>query len=1215
MRTFMLWSALVAFVATATLAAWQPPATSPLSPPNNGPRRAEPAWHALIGATVHVKPGQTLEHATVVVRDGVIVSVQASPGPRGDGKVVPPPPPAGARAWDCTGLHIYPGFIDAYVEVDAPRPDANQPGSHWNPRVTPQRTALDGPGVDDRSGEALRKLGFAAGAIAPRGGIFRGSAAVVSLAKPLEPRSADRPPVYKPMAYQSIAFDLQAIQPGTQVVDTPGQGRRRDETPDVQRWSGYPDSQMGAIALIRQTFIDADWQASAKSAGEPASCLAAIAPGDALYVFGTNDEIEAMRAAKIAREFKRRAAILGCGTEFARLEAIKKDGLPVIVPLAYPRTPDVSTIGKAESVELRDLMTWEQAPTNPRRLDAAGVKVSLTTARLRDRADFSANLRAALRHGLPPERALAMLTTQPAELLGAVDKLGTVEAGKVANLIVADGDLFVAWPKPDPEADAKPTEERGEEPARARGGRGGGAGRGGETHGAKVRDLWIDGIRHEITPAPDKSAHGTWVVVDVDGKAVDKAAEDAVRFVVAEGKVTYLRSGKRASAKNVSIRGPRVAYTIDGKDLFEIDAVLIDDATVIGDKMTGVTQMPGGRVHRWSAARESTSTEVPKEERKRPANDAEPNKADVEPAKPEAGAEPPANPPPAKPDGAPAPGREDGDRQPRKSAEDEERERIAQVHEKLGYPFGPYMREALPKQPGTLVIRNATIWTCNAKNEVIENGVLVVQGGKIVAVGGAGLSPRVAGELVEVDAKGKHIAPGIIDCHSHTGISGGVNEAGQAITAEVRIEDVTDPDAISWYRQLASGVTAVNNLHGSANAIGGQNCVNKIRWGVASADEMHFEGAMPGIKFALGENPKQANWGDRSTVRYPQTRMGVEALIRDRFTAAREYVEATRRPTGAATKEKTQPIAGSREVRVEVAEVNTGSFSFAASASSLPPRRDLELEALAEIIAGKRLVHAHSYRQDEILMLCRVAGDFKFTIGTFQHILEGYKVADELRTHALGASAFSDWWAYKVEVQDAIPQAGPIMHEQGVAVSFNSDSDELARRLNAEAAKAIKYGLPGFDPSEALKFVTLNPAKQLAIADRVGSLEPGKDGDFAIWSSPPLSAFARCEATYVDGRLMFSLEEDAAMRREIAKQRHRLIQKALAVGRSEPSGGGRTDPGFGGPWQRPTASDESGGSYDTSGRPGMLQRYYMQMLNRGQDPEAAQCGDCGMEHR
>ncbi|MBL9030382.1 MAG: amidohydrolase family protein [Phycisphaerae bacterium] len=1163
MRTLTLLSVGLVFAASVALAAWQPPAASPLSPPNNGPRRSDPTWHALVGATVHVKPGQTLESATVVIRGGRIESVRA--GAAADGKVVPPPAPEGARVWDATGLHVYPGFIDAYVEVEAPRPDANQPGSHWSARVTPQRSALDGPGVDDRTGESLRKLGFAAAGISPRGGIFRGSAAVVSLGKPMDPRSADRPPVYRPFAYHSIAFDLQAIQPGTQVVDSPGQGRRRDETPDVQRWSGYPDSQMGAIALIRQTFIDADWQASSKSSGDTGSCLDAIAPGDSLHLFATNDELEAPRAAKVAREFRRRAAILGCGTEFARLEAIKRDGLPVIVPLNYPRTPDVSTIGKAESVDLRDLMTWEQAPTNARRLDAAGVKVSLTTAKLRDRAEFTANLRAALRHGLAPERALAMLTTQPAELLGVADKLGTIEAGKVANLIVSDGDLFVAWPKPDPEVEARAAEEPRDEAARAPGGRapggragGAAGGRGGDARGAKIRDLWIDGVRHEITPAPDKSAHGTWVVVDVDGKPVDKAAADAVRFVVGEGRVTYLRSGKRATARNVSIRGPRVSYTIDGKELFEIEAVLIDDATVIGDRMTGVTQMPSGRVHRWSAERESSSTEVPREERG-PRPEARPEGG----AGAERGGERPAE--------ARAERREEGARQPARTADDEERERIAQVPEKLGHPFGPYMREALPKQPGTLVIRNATIWTCNAKNEVIENGVLVVQGGKIVAVGGAGLTPRVAGELVEVDAKGKHVAPGIIDCHSHTGISGGVNESGQAVTAEVRIGDVTDPDAISWYRQLASGVTAVNNLHGSANAIGGQNCVNKVRWGVASADEMHFEGAKPGIKFALGENPKQSNWGDRNTVRYPQTRMGVEALIRDRFTAAREYAGAKGKA-----------------------------------------RRDLELEALAEILAGQRLVHAHSYRQDEILMLCRVAGDFGFKVGTFQHILEGYKVADELRVHALGASAFSDWWAYKVEVQDAIPQAGPIMHEQGVVVSFNSDSDELARRLNTEAAKAIKYGLPGFDPSEALKFVTLNPAKQLAIADRVGSLEPGKDADFAIWSASPLSAFARCEATYIDGRLMFSLEEDAAMRREIAKERHRLIQKALAVGRSEPGGGGRAEPGLGGPWQRPT---EDGGSFDTSGRPGMLQRYYLQMLNRGQDPEAAQCGDCGLMHQ
>ena len=338
-------------------------------------------------------------------------------------------------------------------------------------------------------------------------------------------------------------------------------------------------------------------------------------------------------------------------------------------------------------------------------------------------------------------------------------------------------------------------------------------------------------------------------------------------------------------------------------------------------------------------------------------------------------------------------------------------------------------------------------------------------------------------------------------------------EGTQAVTAEVRIGDVLRSSHIALYRELAGGLTSANVLHGSSNPIGGQNAVIKLRWG-APPEEMKFKGATPGIKFALGENVKQSNRGDQFTTRYPQTRMGVEQIIRDRFKAALDY-----------EKEWQAYKAVGRERGL------------------IPPRRDLELETLLEIIRGRRLVHSHSYRQDEILMLIRVADDFGFTIGAFQHVLEGYKVADALARHGAGASTFSDWWAYKFEVMDAIPYNGALMHEQEVVVSFNSDSDELARRLNTEAAKAVKYG--GLSEEEALQFVTLNPAKQLGIDDRVGSLEVGKDADFVLWNGHPLSTYTVCEQTWIDGRKYFDREEDLQMRRQIRQERAHLIQKVI----------------------------------------------------------------------
>ena len=357
-----------------------------------------------------------------------------------------------------------------------------------------------------------------------------------------------------------------------------------------------------------------------------------------------------------------------------------------------------------------------------------------------------------------------------------------------------------------------------------------------------------------------------------------------------------------------------------------------------------------------------------------------------------------------------------------------------------------------------------------------------------------------------VDGKGLHVTPGIIDCHSHIAISRGVNEGSHAITAEVRVGDVLDPIDIDIYRQLGGGVTSANLLHGSANPIGGQNQVIKLRWG-GLAEDLKFADAMPGVKFALGENVKQSN-RERGGTRYPQTRMGVEEIIRDRFRAAVEYEAAARRK------------------------------------GPLPFRRDLQLEALSEIVTNKRLIHCHSYRQDEVLAMLRVANEFKIRIGTLQHILEGYKVAGEIGRAGVGASSFADWWAYKVEAFDAIPDNAAMMHSQGVLTSINSDSPDLARRLNTEAAKTMKWG--GLSADEALKLVTIYPAKQLRIEAKTGSLEAGKDADFVIWSANPLSNYARANQTWIDGRKYFDRAEDAEARKSLAAQREALVQKALA---------------------------------------------------------------------
>ena len=455
------------------------------------------------------------------------------------------------------------------------------------------------------------------------------------------------------------------------------------------------------------------------------------------------------------------------------------------------------------------------------------------------------------------------------------------------------------------------------------------------------------------------------------------------------------------------------------------------------------------------------------------------------------------------------------------------------VQGEVMYPFVAYGNVERPAQR-TVWFEGATVWTCEATGK-LEQADVVIHNGKILAVGEALDEASVFGSNVptyeRIDARGKHLTPGIVDEHTHIAATRGINEGTQASSAEVTIQSSVNSEDVNIYRQLAGGVTTAQILHGSANPIGGQSAIIKFRWG-ASPQEMLFEEASPFIKFALGENVKQSNWGSDYRSRFPQTRMGVEQVYYDHFYRAREYDQAW--------KDYRQTVRNaSRKARRN---------------NTLPaaPRRDLELETLAQILNEERFVTCHSYRQDEINMLMHVADSMGFTINTFTHILEGYKVADKMAEHGAGGSSFSDWWAYKFEVKDAIPYNGAVLHGQGIVTAFNSDDAEMARRLNQEAAKAVKYG--GVSEEEALKFVTLNPAKLLRIDHRVGSIAVGKDADIVLWDDHPLSVYARAEQTYVDGTKYYDLEEDAAKREWMRGERARLVQAMKAAAK----GGGRT---------------------------------------------------------
>lgn len=1013
--TGRLWHGRIAHLLCLAWLAW--PAGGLAAPvgtrPVEGLREHTPSVHALVNVRIVVAPGKTIEQGTVVVRDGVIDAV---------GEIPTPPE---ARVWDMAGKTVFPGLIDAFTEMDVNTSAATAGAAHWNDQVTPQ---LDIATVSHDGAKAantkLRSQGITARLLAPSGRILKGSSAVV-LTNDADADAA--------IVRQNVAQHLRL---------TVSRGRGR---------SDYPGSPMGAVALARQTFLDADWYVRAWRAFEADPSLPQPERNDALAALGehlaeqglficdASNELFALRADRFAREFSLNLAIRGSGHEYKRLDAIRECRRVVIVPVDFPKPPNVATAEAALSTDLDDLLHWDMAPENPARLAEAGVRIALTSHGLDDAGAFLDGVRRAVKRGLPADAALEALTTTPADLLGVAGRLGTIQPGKIASFVVTDGDLF----------DAK----------------------------TKVLETWVAGERFEIVREPAVDLRGDWtllaeggtppLVLELEGKpaalkgtiaaAADANADDDQDSTDDESKPTKL---DHLGGRDLQFSCTFAGKALLGEGVVRLTAVVIRDGHDLS--LEGHLTLADGQRRAFTATRQ--------------AGDAAPEDAERE-------------------ESAEA-----------KSADDQASQASAYA---VMFPLGAAGRSSPPEQPEVVLFQNGTIWTA-ADAGVLEGASVLVVEGRIQAVGRDLAVPEGA---VVVDLGGRHLTPGIIDCHSHMATDGGVNESTQAITAEVRIGDFIDSDDITIYRQLAGGVTTANILHGSANPIGGQNQVIKLRWG-ALPEAMKFAGAPQGIKFALGENVKQANWGDDHTTRYPQTRMGVEQIMRDALQAAQQY--------------------------------QAEGDAWQRTGHGLPHRRDLELEALAEIVAGTRWIHCHSYRQDEILALLRTLEDFGITIGSFQHILEGYKVADAMAEHGAMGSAFADWWAYKFEVFDAIPYAGALMHNAGVVVSFNSDDREMGRHLNQEAAKAVKYG--GVPAEEALKFVTLNPAKQLRIDERVGSLEAGKDADVVVWSGPPLAITSRVEQTWIDGRCFFDLEEDRQMRKRDAEIRTALVQKILDSG-------------------------------------------------------------------
>lgn len=1074
-----------------------------------GLRENRPDSVALVNARVVVSPGFVHKQASVVVRRGKIESVVIDP------KLIP----KDVHQIDLAGKTIYAGLIDAFTEFDVPQEQVESGAPYWNSNIRPQVRIADVWSQDTDLNKEFRQQGVTARLIAPSAGIIKGQSAVVS--------TGDAE-AHQTCLNQAVAQHA--------LLSVRRRGGGSSSRPS------YPNSPMGAVALARQAMLDAQWYQKANQAvlanpllpkpdrNDSLQALEPLIDQEQTLILDAANELYFLRAHRFAKEFNLKAMIKGSGLEFRRLDDVVKTGRSIILPVDFPSAPNVASFETALNVSLETLLEWDLAPENPKRLADAGVNFAFCSSGLDSRSDFLKNIRIAVDRGLPKIKALQALTTTPAQLFGVDQLVGTIERGKLANLIVVDGDLF--------------------------------------DKDTQILETWVAGQRYQIEKPARLDLTGDWKLTsrNLNGKPLDlklslqakggqvkgslemssatsakqaapKKSESkkskpntrkADRKSAAKKSVSKKKQPKKSSRKQsgskktkpksssqnqedkdeevkllkAGLQDNRFSAAFDSTR-FQASGIsrmtfVFDDSQSTAD---GFLTYPDGT--RFPARIEKlTSKAQPADEKSKSASrkSASRNSASKKSASRKSTTK----------DSSKDSTAENSSVKASVSKSDSQEASTASSRATYGvnYPLGSFGRSE-PARTESVLIKNVTIWTCGPQGIINQSSVLL-QNGKIAAVG-TKVNPKSVKGLVVIDGSGMHLTPGIIDCHSHMASDGGINESGQAITAEVRIGDFINCNDVNIYRQLAGGVTCSNILHGSANPIGGQNQVIKLRWGL-NDEQMKFAEAPQGIKFALGENVKRSR--SRDSTRYPRTRMGVEQIFLDEFRAAKGYEQEWKR--------------------------------WNRTRTGLPPRRDLELDAIVEILNQKRWIHCHSYRQDEILALIRLLDGFNIQIGTFQHILEGYKVADAMKKHGAMGSAFSDWWAYKFEVYDAIPYAGALMHNAGVVVSFNSDDRELARHLNHEAAKAVKYG--GVPPEEALKFVTLNPAKQLRIDQYVGSIEVGKHADVVLWSGDPLSTLSRCEKTWVDGQRMFDREEDQKQRVEFAKMKQTLIQKVLQSG-------------------------------------------------------------------
>ncbi|MDP6536390.1 MAG: amidohydrolase family protein [Gammaproteobacteria bacterium] len=923
--------------------------------------------YALTNANIYRVDGSIVDGGTLLIRQGRVVDIE-------DNDSVP----EGYFEIDLSGRYIYPGLIDIYTDygiAELERQDDNglaenlypsEQAFNVNDAIRSNFRASTAFAPDEEARKSYRELGFSSVLSLRPDGIARGTSALITLGD----KNANEV-VIVPDAAAHYSLDK-----GTSS-------------------QSMPSSLMGAFALLRQTFLDAEWFGSQQPRPFTDDTLEAWSRYRSLpQVMEVDNWQQALTVDRIGDEFDTQYVIKTTGDSYRHAGLIKDTGAALIVPVDFPEAPEVEDSLTADDISLEDLKHWELAPFNLRILAEQEIPFSVTSSGADD--EFWANLRTAVDNGLPARQAIDALTRIPAQMLGLSDLVGQLAPSSLANFIITSDELFA--------------------------------------DDSLILENWIQGERFVLNEGDDNREGVYDLAVADQNFTLELAFDEGI-----------------GSAKLVLPEDETRRVNLDlTEDLISLSFVIDDEGNrerlsgwPEGSGWRGNGRTPDGALVDWQLTRSGNLD--------------------------------------AESDGG-----------------DEEGE--AELPGALIYPLSAYGRTALPQQQD-LLIRGATVWT-NEDAGVVVTDVLV-RDGRIAEVG----DNLSANAVTIIDGTGKHLTPGIIDEHSHIALFN-INE-GQTNSSMVRMKDVVDSENINIYRNLAGGVVAAQLLHGSANPIGGQSAIIKMRWG-NPAQDLLIEGADEYIKFALGENVKRSR--NPTSIRYPQTRMGVEQVFVNAFSQAQEYGKAWD-------------------------EYN--SLSRNQQRNTVPPRRDLVKETMLEILNGERFVTSHSYVQSEINMLMHVADSFDFNINTFTHILEGYKVADKMAQHGAGGSTFSDWWGYKWEVRYAIPYNAALMQQAGVVVALNSDDAEMSRRLNQEAAKAVKYG--NVSEIDALKMVTLNPAILLHLDDRMGSIREGKDADLVLWSDHPLSVYAVAETTWIEGVPYYDRQEDMELRRQIADERARII--------------------------------------------------------------------------